>query len=125
MPADQRNYNLFTYVDDSAASWNVRGEDSTILAAVNGATAFGGHPHWPRNSPRFHTRKARYVDATTFRSKTIIVYTPTAFAALTVGSSTLALHVEGETATVTYTLAAKVPERQPSSAAARQLADHA
>jgi hypothetical protein len=122
--ADQLNFNTFTYVDDNAASWNVRGEDSSILNAVNGSTAFGGHPHWPRESRRFHVRKARYVDSTTFRSKTIIVYTPTAFAALTVGTSTLALHVPGNTATVTYTLAAKIPERQPGAAASRQLTDH-
>lgn len=125
MPADQRNYNTFTYLDDNAASWNVRGEDNTVLAAVNGATAFGGHPHWPAQAKRYHTRKAVYTDGTTFRTKTIIVYTPTAFAAITVGTSTLALHVEGLTGTVTYTCSAKIPERQPGAHAARQLADHA
>ena len=125
MPADQRNFGLFTYVDDNAVSWNKRGEDNTVLNAVDGSTAFGAHPRWPKESRRFHTRKVRYVDGTTFRSKTVVMYTAAAYAAITLGTSTVALHVEGETATVTYTAAEKIPEKQPGASAVRQLADHA
>jgi hypothetical protein len=125
MPADQLNFGLFTYVDDNGVSWNKRGEDNSIINTIDGSSAFGGHPRWPKETRRFHTRKARYVDATTFRSKTVVIYTVAAYAALTTGTSTLALHVPGETATVTYTLAEKIPEKQPGASAVRQLGDHA
>lgn len=125
MAADQKNFQLFTYLDDNAQSWNKRGELDAARNAVDGSTAFGAHPAWGAETPRHRVRKAVYVDGTTFRSKTVIVYTPTAFAALTPGTSTLAFHVEGETATVTYTLAGKIPEKQPSAQGSRQLADHA
>jgi hypothetical protein len=125
MVAAQKNFQLFTYVDDSAQSWNKRGEADAIRNAVDGSAAFGAHPNWGRESRRHSVRKAVYQDGTTFRTKTIIVYTPTAFAALTPGTSTLSFMVEGEATAVVYTLAHKVAERQPAAASARQLADHA
>ncbi len=125
MPADQLNFGLFTYVDDNGVSWNKRGEDNAAINTIDGSSAFGGHPHWPAENRRFRTRKVRYVDSTTFRSKQVVIYTAAAYAAITVGTSTLALHVPGETATVTYTAAAKIPEKQPGASAVRQLADHA
>jgi len=64
------------------------------------------------------------VDATTFRTLRITIYTAAAFAALT-GASTVNVSVPGETAAVTYTLAEKIPEKQPVARATRQLADHA
>jgi hypothetical protein len=124
MAADQKNFNLFTYVDDSSASWNKRGEDNSVLNAVNGSTAFGGNPTW-QDSKRRRARAIIYRDSTTFRTKRVIFYTAAAFAAITEGTSTLALHVEGETATVTYTAFQKLAEKKPSSGGARQLADHA
>jgi len=125
MAADQLNYNLFTYVDDNGASWNKRGEDNTVLAAVNGATAFGAHPTWPSASRRYHVRSIIYQDPTTFRTKRVIFYTAAAFAAITTGTSTLAIHVPGNTAAVTYTARIKVAEKQPGVGAARQDVDHA
>jgi hypothetical protein len=124
MAADQKNFQVFTYVDDNAVSWNKRGEDNAALNAVNGSTTFGGHPTW-EDSRRMRARNIVYRDGTTFRTKRVIFYTAAAYAAITEGSSTLALHVEGETATVTYTAFKKNPERQPSVGAARQLVDHA
>jgi enterochelin esterase-like enzyme len=123
--AQQKNFQLFTYLDDNAQSWNKRGELDSIRNAVDGSAAFGAHPNWGRESRRHSVRKAIYSDGTTFRTKTIIVYTPTAFSALTVGTSTLSFMVEGEATAVVYTLAKKVAERQPSAQAARNLADHA
>jgi hypothetical protein len=92
---------------------------------VDGSTAFGAHPAFGAETPRHRVRKAVYQDPTTFRTKTIIVYTAAAFAALTVGTSTLSFKVEGNTAAVVYTLAALIDEKRPSAAAARNLADHA
>ena len=125
MVAQQKNFQLYTYVDDNAVSWNKRGEADAIRNAVDGSAAFGAHPNWGRETRRHSVRKVIYQDGTTFRTKTIIVYTPTAFAAITVGTSTLSFMVEGEATAVVYTASHKVPERQPSAQAARQLADHA
>lgn len=125
MVAAQKNMGLFTYLDDNAQSWNKRGELDAIRNAVDGSAAFGAHPNWGRESKRHSVRKAVYQDGTTFRTKTIIVYTPTAMAALTTGTSTLTFMVEGEATGVVYTLAKKIGERQPAAAAARNLADHA
>lgn len=125
MVAAQKNFGLFTYVDDHAQSWNKRGELDTIRNAVDGSAAFGSHPMWGAETRRHRVRKGVYLDPTTFRTKTIILYTPTAAAALTPGTSTLSFMVEGETAAVVYTFQGIVPEVQPAAKTARNLADHA
>lgn len=125
MAAEQKNFALFTYTDNTGQAWNKRGESDAIRNAVDGSSAAGAHPAFGRETPRHKVRKAIYQDPTTFRTKTIIVYTAAAFAALTVGTSTLAFKVEGNTAAVTYTLAALVDEKRPGAFAPRQLADHA
>lgn len=124
MPADQKNMQLYTYVDDNSVSWNKRGEAEPVRQAVDGSTAFGSHPNWGRETRRHSVRKIIYQDPTTFRTKSVIFYTAAAWAAVALGTDTLAFSVEGLAAAVTYTAIKKVPERQPSAAAARQLADH-
>ncbi len=125
MAADQANRQLFTYVDDNGVSWNKIGADGGPASAVDGHAAFGANPNWGRETPRHSTRKIIYQDPTTFRTVTAIFYTAAAYAAVAVGTDTIAVHVPGETATVTYTAVKKVPERQPAARAARQDADHA
>lgn len=124
MAADQKNFQLFTYVDDNGVSWNKRGEDDTNRGAVDGHAAFGAHPNWGRETPRHSVRKIVYQDATTFRTVRVIFYTAAAYAAVALGDI-LAIHIEGEVAAVNYNAIKKIPERQPGAAAARQLADHA
>lgn len=124
MAANQRNFEMFTYVDDNATNWNKRGELDTALNAIDGSAALtAGAPVWI-DSARKHTRKAVFSDATTFRTKKVTIYTPTAFAALS-GASTLNVPVEGETAAVVYTLIQKIGEKQPTARTTRKLADHA
>jgi hypothetical protein len=125
MAADQLNYDLFTYVDDNAVSWNKRGESNSIINTVDGSSAFGTHPAWGRESARHRTRKIIYRDGSTFRTKSVIFYTASAYNAIALGTDTLALHVPGETATVDYTAYKKVPEHSPAVGASRKLADHA
>jgi hypothetical protein len=125
MAVEQKNFQLFSYTDDNAQVWNKRGESDATRAAVDGSTAFGAHPSWGRESRRHSVRKIIYQDGTTFRTKTVVFYTPTAFAAVTIGTSTLTWTIEGEVAGVVYTARKKIPERQPSAGAARQLAQHA
>jgi hypothetical protein len=125
LAADQLNFNLFTYTDNDSVVWNKRGEDNSVLTAVNGATAFGAHPTWPAQSRRFRARAVIYRDGTTFRTKRVVFYTAAAYAAITPGTSTIALHVPGNTATVTYTALQKIDEKKPSVGGARQLGEHA
>lgn len=125
MPADQKNFQLYTYVDDQGVSWNKRGELDAVRNAVDGSSAFGSNPNWGTESPRHRVRKMVYQDPSTFRTKTVIMYTAAAAAAVAIGTDTLSFHVEGETAAVAYTAIAIIPEKQPRAAGSRQLADHA
>lgn len=123
MAAEQRNFQNYLYTDDDAVDWTKRGEQDAVRGAVDGHADSTGAPVW-QDSAR---RKARHViaqDPTTFRTKRIIIYTPTAFAAIAKGD-VLAFHVEGNTATVNYSVIAKIAEKQPGTGTARQLADHA
>lgn len=123
MAAEQRNFQNYLYVDDDAVSWTKRGEQDAIRGAVDGHAASTGAPVWQDSS----RRKARHViaqDATTFRTKRVLVYTAAAYAAITKGDI-LSFHVEGETAAVDYAVIAKIAEKQPGTGPARQLADHA
>jgi hypothetical protein len=124
MAASQKNFSLFTYVDDNAVSWNLRGELDSVRNAVDGNAAAGGHPPFIP-SRRHSPRKVIYRDSSTFRTKTVVCYTNTAYAAITIGSSTLSFPVEGETAAVVYTATKKIAERNPSATAGPNLADHA
>lgn len=124
MPAAQKNFDLFTYVDDEGVSWNKRGETGDGREAVDGHAAFGAHPTWGRETTRHSVRKIIYQDATTFRTKTVIFYTAAAYAAVAMGD-VIAFMVEGEAVAVNYAAVKKVPERQPRAAASRKLLDHA
>jgi len=124
MAADQRNSQLFTYVDENGVSWNKRGPINAAINAVDGSSAFNAaNPLWTDSKAR-RCRKAVFQDPTTFRTVRFPVFTHAAYAALT-SASTIALHVEGETATVTYQLADTIPERVRKVKASRNLVDHA
>lgn len=122
MAQDSRNTNLFTYLDDNAMTWNARGELQTAVNAIDGSAALtAGAPVW-FDSKRRTTRKAVFYDPATFRTKRVVVFTPTAFAAIT-GTTTLAVPVPGDATTVTYHLSQKISERQPVAKTSRNLAD--
>src|SRR5215475_13041849 len=125
MAADQPNRQWFTYTDLNGQAWNKLGKLDAACNAIDGSTAaVAGQPDYPRASRRRSPRKAIFVDDTTFRTAQCIIYTDAALAALD-GTSTLAVHVPGETATVTYTLSQKIPDKAPVRASSRQLPDHA
>lgn len=122
--AQQKNFQYYTYVDDSGTTWNKRGELDPARNAIDGSAAFTpGAPVW-RDTRSMRVRRAVLVDATTFRTKSIIVYTPTAFSAIT-GSTSASFPVEGSGTSVLYTLSQKQAEVQPVAKASRNLADHA
>ncbi len=122
MAADQRNFENYLYVDDNGTSWTKRGEVGPA-AAVDGHATGTDDPVWI-NSARMKVRTITYVDVTTFRTIRPIFYTAAAFAAVALGDI-VAVHVEGETATVNYKADKKNAERQPHRGPARQLVDHA
>jgi hypothetical protein len=125
MAANQRNFQVFSYVDDNGTVWNKRGTLDAAINAIDGSAPLtAGAPVFPSASRRYHTREAVFYDPSTFRTVRFPVYTAAAFAAIT-GATTLNVNVPGETAAVTYSLAEKIAEKQPVGKTTRQLADHA
>jgi hypothetical protein len=123
MAANQRNSNLFTYIDGNGTTWNKRGPIDAAINAIDGSAALtAGAPIWTDQKGR-SCRKAVFFDPTTFRTIRFPVYTTAAFTAIT-GSSTLAVNVPGEVAAVTYSLAEKIPEKQRVAKTSRNLTDH-
>lgn len=123
MTRNQKNFQLFTYVDDNGTSWNKRGEDGGAAAAVDGHAVFNAtQPPWEDHG-RMKVRRIIYTDSTTGRTVDPIFYTPTAFNAVALGDI-LAVDVAGLATTINYSASKKVPERQPSRRAAlNQLPD--
>lgn len=122
MARNQKNFQLFTYVDDNGTSWNKRGEDGGSATAVDGHAAFDPtQPTW-EDSPRMKVRRIIYTDSTTGRTVDPIFYTPTAYNAVALGD-VVAVQVAGLATTVNYAASKKLPEKQPSRKAARQLPD--
>lgn len=113
MAADQLNFGYSQYVSDDGNTYCVRSDAEWIANADSGGAACTGQPGYGRSTRRRALRYAIYQDiADTFRSFKRPVFTPTAAAALTVGTSTVSVHVPGETAAVTYTLTDLVPEKR-------------
>jgi hypothetical protein len=125
MPADQRNFNYSAYESDDTVTYCLKADQAWISFADSGAAACAGAPAYGRATRRRAPRKAIYRDSTTFRTVTEPVFTAAQYAALTVGTDTYDVHVPGNTATVSYTLVKKVPERIPSTVIGRQDTDHA
>lgn len=123
MAAVQRNFQNFTYTDDNGVTWTKRGETGDGREAVDGNAAVAGHPTWI-DGPRMRARSIVYQDSTTFRTKRVLFYTSAAFSAVAIGDI-IAFKVENLTTGVNYAAVKKQAEKQPSRAAARQLADHA
>jgi len=125
MAADQRNFGYSQYVSDDGTTYCLKADSNMIATSGLGGAACTGQPAYGRATNRRAPRKAIYIDGTTFRTVTTPVFTATDYAALTVGTDTLSIHVPGETAAVTYTLKKKVPEKVPSTVIGRQDPDHA
>jgi len=125
MAANQKNFDVFTYVDNDGTTWNKRGPVDTAINAIDGSAALtAGAPVWTDSGRRKHCRKAVFYDPSTFRTIRFPVYTAAAFAAIT-GATTLNVNVPGETAAVTYNLSEKIDEKQPVAKTTRKLIDHA
>ena len=125
MPANQRNFQWFTYTDDAGNAWNKKGSLDAAINAIDGSTAFtAGARVWPHRTRRYHTREAIFKDATTQRKVKIPVYTTAAYTAIVKGTTTLAISVPGLATTVTYTAFDKIGEKTPSFGSVVGLTDH-
>jgi hypothetical protein len=124
VPAVQRNFDYFAYVSDDSTTYCLRADDDWGNNSASGGAACAGAVAYGRATSRRAPRKAIYRDPQTFRTVTEPVFTPTAYAALTVGTSTLLVAVPGLATTISYTLVKKVPERIPSTVVGRQDSDH-
>lgn len=124
MPADQRNWQYFTYESADGTTYNIRADAVWGAVAAHGLAArANGQPTYIASGRR-KARSVTYTDLTTGRSKTGPVGTDTAFNAINIGD-THDFHVEAETAAVTYTVTRKTGERVPGSVIATSLPDHA
>lgn len=125
MPADQRNFAYSDYLGDDAVHYCVKADANMVALAATGGAACTTAISYGRDTTRRHKRSATYQDPTTFRTVKTPIFTPTAFAALVVGTSTVAIHVPGNTATVSYTLVKLDAEKRPRTVIGRTDPDHA
>jgi hypothetical protein len=124
MAREAKNFGLFTYVDNNSVDWNKRGEVDAVRNAVDGSTAATGAPVW-HEGPRQRSRKVVYQDPTTFRTKTVVFYTASTWAAITLRSSTLSFYIEGDATAVVYTAVDKIGEKQAGQRYPNNLPEHA
>ena len=123
MAEDAPNRKWFTYTDDHGTVWNKMGQIDPGCNALDGSTAAtSGAQDFPRQTRRYRARAARFVDPATFRTKTCIMYTAAAAAALT-GASTVSVPVPGSATNVTYSFDGLIPEKTPIKSISRNLAD--
>lgn len=125
MAVAQRNFDYFAYESDDGTTYCLRGDEDWGNAAASGGSACAGEPAYGPASPRRSPRYALFRDPTTFRTFKSPVYTPDAYAALTVGTSTFNQAIPGSASAQAYTLVKKIPEQIPSTVVGRQLGDHA
>lgn len=127
MAATQPNFNYSQYVSDDGTTYCLKASQEWISAAGNpgGSATCSANPAYGRATRRRAPRKVIYRDPTTFRTRTVPVFTSAAYSALDVGAATLSVFVPGEAGAVTYTLVKKIPERIPSTVVGRQDPDHA
>lgn len=123
MARNQKNFKYFKYLKNDASEFNVRGESGGAFSAVDGNAAFDAtKPLLSGITSRNHPRYAVAQDATTLRTVKGIIYTPTAFAAISIGD-TIAVQVAGLATTVNYTVIDLIGERWKTAKASHNLAD--
>jgi hypothetical protein len=122
MPRNQRNFGLQDYVSDDGNTYSVRGETGGAFSGVDGHAATYAFPAYGRKTLHRSPRSVTAQDSVTFRTVTGIIYTPTAFAAISLGD-TIAVTVPGLATTVNYTVSGFNAEKRPRVHAPRPLAD--
>ena len=120
---DQPNRSWFRYVDDAGRNWGIQADTTWGGTAASGLAAFNSaDPPFGPNSRKHHPRKVVYRDPATFRARILPVGTAAASAAL---PATLAVLIQGQVATVTYNLSARIPEKLSIPQASRHVDDTA
>jgi hypothetical protein len=125
MPADQRNFGYSDYLSDDGSHYCVKADAAWIADSQSGGATCTTARAYGRDTSRRHKRAAIFRDVTTFRTVKGPVFTPTAYAALVATPGTRAIHVPGETATVSYTQDSLIAEKLGRTAITRTDPDHA
>lgn len=120
MAQNSINFANFTYVDDDGISWNKRGQSGGPASGVDGHAAPGANQAWRDRGRRQRARAVVFVDDTdvtggrtpTFRTITAPIYTPTAFAAVVLNTTTVTVPVPGLATSVTYNARRKLAEKK-------------
>ena len=123
MAGNEKNFDYFTYVDDSGTAWNLRGESGGAGTAVDGhAAKVATQPLWHRTK-RNQPRRIRYQEPTTGRTVEPVFYTSAAYAAVSLGD-VIAVSEPGSATATNYTAVQKIGEKkQGVPAFSRHLAD--
>jgi len=118
----QPNFNYSQYVSGDGTTYCLKASQEWISYTGNpgASAACTGQPAYGRASRRSSPRKAVYRDPATFRTRTVPVFTQAALDALTIGTSTIDVPVQGSATAVTYTLVHKVGEKIPGTVVGRQ-----
>ena len=124
MPLVQPNFDYFTYESDDGLDYNIRASKEWGAVTEHGLAArANGQGRYITSGSR-HPRKVIYKDLTTRRSHSGPIGTAAAYTAIEIGD-THDFAVPDQTADVTYTVVAKVPEKAPGSVIQSFLGDHA
>lgn len=124
MAGNQKNFAFFTYLTDQSVAMNVKGEVNGAFSAVDGhAAPVLTQPTLTGINKRNRPRYAIAEHGATFRRARGIIYTPTAFAAMVLGS-TVNVAVAGVTGSTAFTVIDLQPEKlRRATATSRNLAD--
>lgn len=115
MAVAQRNFNYGAYESQDGNTYCIRGDEDWQQAGASGSSACAGEAPYGAVTPRRHPRYAIFGHPDTGRKIRQIVYTQSAFDALTPGTSTLSVAIPGTATAATYTLAKLIPEAVPST----------
>lgn len=123
MPGNEKNFQLFDYVDDNGFHWCLKGESGGAGTAIDGhAAPVFTNPVFGKITRRRHPRYIVATNVTTFRTIRFIVYTAAAYAAIA-GGSTVAVQLPGLATTTPFLVSAKIGDKIPIGKASRNLAD--
>lgn len=124
MAGNQKNFQYFTYLTDQSVAHNIKGESGGAFSAIDGhAAPVLTQPLLTGINKRNRPRYAIAEHTTTFRRARGIIYTPTAFAAIVLGS-TVNVATAGNTGTTAFTVIDLQPEKlRRATASSRNLAD--
>jgi hypothetical protein len=119
--ANEPNKQWYRYVSDKGSNFAVLADQDMGNNAAFGLTTFNAaDPAFGPQTTGHHLRKAVYIDPATFRTKTIVVGTTTALAAV---PATVSVSLPGSATAETYNLKRIINEKIKIPGPTRNLTD--